>query len=205
MQENKNKQLLAFLVFLVISSVIGVSLLQLSIDLVFIWIIGLTIGVILQRANFCFAGGFLNLFLFKDTKVMRAIIILIGLSTIGFAFHQYSVFTTQQQIVGGVSAWGIFTVVGGVLFGLGMSLAGGCACSTLMRLGEGSFTFILVVIGLILGSVVGVAHLEWWHDKLKFAAVFLPQYLGWFKAIILQLGVLISFYIFLKWLEEQKS
>jgi hypothetical protein len=204
MESNKKQQLIAFVIFLIISIVISLFLFQLSMNLVWVWIIGLGIGIILQRSNFCFAGGFMNFFFFKDVKILKAIIILIGLSTIGFAIHQYSIFTAQQQVIGAVSPWGISTVMGGVLFGLGMSLAGGCACSTLMRLGEGSITFFFVFIGLIIGNVVGVDHLEWWWERFRtMPAVFLPQYLGWFKAIFLQLGILFIIYIILNRLEKK--
>lgn len=205
MEKSKQKQLIGFGLILLLSSGIGLALLQISWEATLIWIIGLAIGFVLQRANFCFAGGFLNFFLFKDTKIIQAIIIFIGVSTVGFSIHQYLNFSNWQQVLGSIMPWGIYTVVGGILFGLGMSLAGGCACSTLMRLGEGSVTFLLVVIGLILGSIVGMGHLEWWRQSFAFPSFFLPEYMGWFKAVFLQLGILTLLYVLLKWIEQQKN
>ncbi|SJZ33827.1 YeeE/YedE thiosulfate transporter family protein [Selenihalanaerobacter shriftii] len=204
MDKNKKEQLIGFMIILIIAVVIELNLLQLSVRIGLFWIIGLLIGFVLQRANFCFAGGFLNLILFKDTKLVKAIIILLGISTVGFAVHQYLFFTNYHQIIGRILPWGIFTVVGGLLFGLGMSLAGGCACSSLVKMGEGTVTFILVIVGLIIGSTIAVGHLDWWRSQLIMEPVFFPKYLGWFKAIILQLIFLVLIYLYTKWLDKYK-
>ncbi|KXS45369.1 MAG: hypothetical protein AWU54_490 [Candidatus Frackibacter sp. T328-2] len=199
----KEKQLKWFVIILLISLGFGLLLLYSSLDLSILWFIGLMIGFILQRANFCFAGGFLNFFLFRKTKLIRAIIILIGISTIGFAIYQYLTFNSWNQVLGQVLPWGLYTIVGGFIFGLGMSLAGGCACSSLMRVGEGTIIFVIVIFGFIIGNSIAIVHLEWWIDKFTVATIFIPKYLGWVRAVLLQVIALSLLYNFFSWFEKR--
>ena len=49
------------------------------------WAFGLAFGVILQRSRLCFASACRDLFLLRDGRTMRAILVALGLATLGFS------------------------------------------------------------------------------------------------------------------------
>ena len=92
---------------------------------------GLGLGYILQRSRFCMASAYTDLLVFKDGSLFRALLIFILVCSVGFFFVGLK---TGRE--GFVVALGWRTVLGGLLFGCGMVLAGGCAAGTIMRLGK---------------------------------------------------------------------
>jgi len=92
---------------------------------------------------------------------------------------------------------GLHTLLGGVIFGLGMALAGSCVVGMLMRIGEGSVTFLLVLAGVITGGSLGSLHSGWWQKIFSFEAVHLPTWLNWPVVIIFQFGLLAALYFYL--------
>jgi hypothetical protein len=46
---------------------------------------------------------------------------------------------------------GVHNVIGGIIFGIGMVLAGGCASGTLFRVGEGNVSSVIALIGMLCG------------------------------------------------------
>src|SRR5215216_3673106 len=87
------------------------------------WLLGLAFGFVLQRSRFCFASAFRDLFLLGDARVMKGIIA-------GFAVLMARLLPEVRfgSLPPGATVLplGIHTLVGGVLFGIGMVLAGGC-------------------------------------------------------------------------------
>jgi len=148
-------------------------------------ILGLAIGYVLQRSRFCIASAYMDLWLFQSGALFRGVLIFIAVSAVGFFLLQY------RGDVGFVSETGWQTALGGVIFGCGMLLAGGCASGTLLRLGEGYVLFVAVFVGLIGGSVLGARHIPFW-DRLPdlHRAVFLPSIIGWWPAFLATLALL---------------
>jgi hypothetical protein len=61
---------------------------------------------------------------------------------------------------------GLFTALGGVIFGIGMVLAGGCASGTLYRIGEGYVTSLVALVGMLLGIAVFGESYSWIKEVL---------------------------------------
>ncbi|TYG33962.1 YeeE/YedE family protein [Lonepinella koalarum] len=104
--------------------------------------IGLFFGFILQRSQFCFVSGLRQLYPQKNLRFLTALFIAISIQSIGFfalaQFNFIHIPTSQLPIVA--------TLLGGFLFGMGMILAGCCACGSWFRSGEGligSFTALI--------------------------------------------------------------
>lgn len=78
-------------------------------------IFGFTFGYILQRSRFCFAAGFRDIFMIRNTAVSRAILVLIFLTVIGFFIIQ----TIKGGLLpenGIIYPLGLHTIVIGVIF-----------------------------------------------------------------------------------------
>ena len=107
--------------------------------LVTFWIFGIVFGMILQRSRFCFTAAFRDPILTGSTSLTRAVFLAISIGTIGFTALSFGSVLSGGKPVGmdSVEPLSILTILGGILFGVGMVIAGGCASGTLMRFGEG--------------------------------------------------------------------
>ena len=111
--------------------------------------VGLLFGVFLQKARFCFVSAFRDFVAFKDTRVLQGVLVGIGVMTLFWSlqatFGYFRGFWTP--------AWGLGSFLGGLVFGLGMTFAGGCASGTLYRAGQGYIQFWLVLLFMFVGYV----------------------------------------------------
>ncbi|GAW92025.1 YeeE/YedE thiosulfate transporter family protein [Calderihabitans maritimus] len=162
------------------------------------WFFGLGFGFVIQRSRFCFASAFRDPILFGTLSLTKAVLLMLIISTIGFAAIQYNFFVQGLTIPGKIYPVGLNTALGGFLFGLGMILAGGCVCSCLARIGEGSVIYLWTLAGLISGSLLCIWSFGWWEQALPvWRPVFFPDYLGWGPALIAQVTVLAGIYFIL--------
>jgi uncharacterized protein len=157
---------------------------------------GFLFGYIFQRSRFCFAAGFRDVFMIRNTVLSRAVLLTVLLTTIGFAFVH---FIKGDALPSGgiIYPLGLHTAIGGLIFGFGMVIAGNCVSGCLMRMGEGYFMQWLTFGGILLGSAIGAWHLGWW-DRISIAQspmVFLPHQLGWTLSLVLQVSFVIGLYI----------
>jgi uncharacterized membrane protein YedE/YeeE len=118
------------------------------------FLIALVMGVVVNKTNFCTMGAVSDLVNMGDTGRMRAWLFAIAVSLLGVAVLEY---------LGLVDATGAFppyragnliwaeNVLGGLLFGIGMTLASGCGNKTLIRIGAGNLksVVVFVIIALI--------------------------------------------------------
>src|SRR5579864_660428 len=101
------------------------------------WALGLGVGLVLQRGRLCFAGAFRDLFLMRNGTMLRAI--LVGLALMAPVFALIESKAVPVPSFGAVAAGahvvplGLNLAVGGLLFGIGMVVAGGCVSGTLYR------------------------------------------------------------------------
>lgn len=161
------------------------------------WLLGILLGFTLRNSRFCFAASLRDPVLTGGTSLSKAVIITIALATIGFAAIQYGAYIEGTSIPGNISPSGVHIAIGAFMFGIGMVIAGGCASGTLMRVGEGFMMQWLSLIFFIIGSLWGAKHFGFWENTFmnRGKEVFLPDVLGWFPALILQFGLLLSLYI----------
>ena len=184
---------------LLLMILIGVGLSFKSSNLAMFWIFGSCFGFVLQKSRFCFTASFRDPVITGSTSVTKAVMVALAITTVGFTAIKYGYFVNGLPIpgMGYVVPVGVATIVGGIMFGIGMVIAGGCASGTLMRVGEGFSMQVLSLFFFIVGSLLGASHFGWW--KINFISnspkIFLPDYLGWFGALILQLLVIACVYI----------
>ena len=195
-------------------SIIGTWFLA-SVDHTFaaIWLLSNIAGFVLQRSRFCFASGFRDLFLFGSGANMKGIILGLIVSSIGFAAIMHWI--TPNILTGDVATdahvfpVGISTIVGGLLFGFGMVIAGGCVSGTLYRLGEGYLTSVSSLIGIIVGMGALILTWNWWYELVitNEPQIWLPKLgkIGYFGALSITLLVLALIFLLINWWESKNS
>ncbi|WP_434156354.1 YeeE/YedE thiosulfate transporter family protein [Morganella morganii] len=110
--------------------------------------LGVLLGFVMQRGRFCLAGGLRDLYLFRDSRMLIAILIVISVQSIGlFIFSYFGI----AKIPGGTFPW-LATLAGGLLFGMGMAFAGSCSTGAYYRAAEGLAGSITAVGGFIIAS-----------------------------------------------------
>jgi uncharacterized protein len=121
-------------------------------------IVGFVFGWIVFRTNFCTMGSISDFMSFGDYRrfrawVLAAITALIGaqvLNAAGVVDLSHSMYSSSQLDWFG-------NIVGGLLFGLGMVFAGGCASRNLVRAGGGDLRslIVLIVVGIFAYMTIG--------------------------------------------------
>ena len=119
----------------------------------FFFSIGLLLGNVLYRSDFCMAGILRDVFLFNDRTLLRPLALAVVLTLFLFLLAQSRglVPAPPPPTFGAASLMGM---LGGLLFGLGMVLAGGCVVSTLYKMAGGNIAHSLAFIGIVAGSLV---------------------------------------------------
>lgn len=179
--------------------VVGVLLAFKSSNVAMFWMFGGCFGFILQKSRFCFTASMRDPCITGSTSVTKAVLIAFAITTIGFTAIKYSAFASGLPIPGQsyVAPISLATVIGGILFGIGMVIAGGCASGTLMRVGEGFSMQMLSLLFFVIGSLWGAHDMGFWN--INFIAngpkVFLPDVFGWFGAVVLQLAIIACLYV----------
>lgn len=110
-------------------------------------LIGVLFGGVAQATAFCSSGAILDLVRSGDSNRLRAwglamaVAILSGQLLFGFQIvdvHKTVYLTAPLNLAG--------LVLGGLMFGIGMMLAQGCAARNLVRLGSGNLRALVVVL-----------------------------------------------------------
>jgi len=143
---------------------------------------GLAAGFLLHRSDFCVTGMFRDFFLFRDLSMLRVLVLMIvvsmalvhGARALGLIVHY------PFPLLGAMS---VTNILGGVLFGIGMVLAGGCVVGTLYKMGSGSVLSAVAFGGLLTGSALYAEFHPAWAGLTKQLAIFgsgktLPQTFG---------------------------
>jgi hypothetical protein len=111
--------------------------------------LGAAFGAIAQRTQFCTMGAVSDIVNFGDWTRMRMWLLAIAVAMLGFNAMAgggwieagNSFYTTPRMV------W-LSNALGGLMFGFGMVLAGGCGSKALVRLGSGSLKALVVFLVL---------------------------------------------------------
>jgi len=110
---------------------------------------GIAFGATAQRTNFCTMGAISDAALLGSYCRFRAWVLAIAVAMLGSqALHLAGVVDLNQSIYLTPNLGWAGAVLGGLLFGFGMTLTGGCGSKTLVRLGAGSLKSLVVFLVL---------------------------------------------------------
>lgn len=109
---------------------------------------GVGFGLLIERAQICFTSAFRDMWITGRTHMAKAIILGMAVSAIGiFSYVQLG---AEPKIM-----WaGPNAVLGGLLFGFGIVLAGGCETGWMYRAVEGQMHYWWVGLGNVIGSTI---------------------------------------------------
>jgi len=143
-------------------------------DLPIVWtvsglgfILGMAFGATAQRTNFCTMGAISDMVFMDEWNRMRAWMLAIAVAIAGSqAMHLAGLVDLNASIFLSTNFGWAGAVIGGLLFGFGMTMTGGCGNKTLVRLGAGNLKSLLVA--LVMGvfaymtvrGLIGLARVE---------------------------------------------
>lgn len=163
-------------------------------------VFGAAFGFIFQRSRLCLVRAFREPFMTGDGTHTRAAAIAIVVSMLGFTILKFNDLKDRGEWV--FPAAGAGALLGGLVFGIGMVLAGGCGSGSIWRVGEGQVKLFAAVVTFALGASATRLLLVQSGLQAKLgAAVFMPVWLGWAGAIFLVIAVMVAWAAFATWNE----
>jgi uncharacterized membrane protein YedE/YeeE len=109
---------------------------------------GLIFGYAIQRGGFCLTRALSNAVLMRDGNILRAYVLALLVAMVGVQLIET---LGLVDIPVRPLRW-LSNIVGGLLFGVGIILSGGCSGSTWYRVGEGAIGAWVVLLGFALGA-----------------------------------------------------
>jgi uncharacterized membrane protein YedE/YeeE len=102
---------------------------------------------------------------------------------------------------------GLHTFVGGILFGIGMVVAGGCTSGSLYRAGEGYVGSMVALLGIMVGLEISSHTWNWWWEVHISGAplIWLPDRFGYLGSLLLTFGGLLIAFVGVSWWEFRTS
>ena len=109
--------------------------------------LGAVFGAVSHLTGFCTMGALSDVVFMVDWRRLRAWMLALAVALVGTqALHGAGWIDLGRSVyLGAPQSWG-GAVLGGLMFGLGMILAGGCGAKTLVRLGGGNLKSLVVVL-----------------------------------------------------------
>ena len=112
--------------------------------------VGLLFGFALQRGRFCMYTAFRDALLIKDLTLFKAYLLALLIQIVlVHLFIQWGMVS-----LGASPFFWLGAITGGFIFGVGMTLAGGCSSSSFYRVGEGMVGSFVAVLTFIISAVV---------------------------------------------------
>ena len=129
--------------------------------------LGMAFGATAQRTDFCTMGAISDIVFMGSWLRFRAWLLAIAVAMIGSqALHLAGLVDLNASIYTTTNLGWAGAIIGGLLFGFGMTMTGGCGTKTLVRLGAGNLKSLVVAIMLgvfaymTLRGLTGLARVE---------------------------------------------
>lgn len=116
-------------------------------------VVGLLFGWVMQRSRFCMVAATSNMILVRDYRHAQAFLAAWAVAIAGTSLLESTelVLIADSQYRNASVDW-LGATAGGLLFGFGAALAGGCATRTLVNSAEGHIGGLLALITMIMFS-----------------------------------------------------
>lgn len=177
---------------------------------------GFLMGFVMHRSRLCFARAFREPFMTAEGEMTKAIILALAIA-IPAASLMFQKKLIDPYIAIPPTFW-FGSLAGGLIFGIGMVFAGGCASGALWRAGEGHFKLWVAVFFFAWGGSTFSGILRHWDvmardvnlDSIEFTKVgiqaYLPEMLGgWGWAYGIGFGILFIWYLAVRYNESTEK
>ena len=177
---------------------------------------GFAMGFIMHRSRLCFARAFREPFMTAEGEMTKAIILGLAVA-IPIALLLFHNKVIDPYIAIPATFW-VGSLLGGVVFGIGMIFAGGCASGSLWRMGEGHIKLWVAIFffawsGSIASAVLKKHGLivkemtleEIEETRLGFQAYFPVMFDGWGWALLAGGAGLLLWYALVRYNESTEK
>jgi uncharacterized membrane protein YedE/YeeE len=183
-------------------------------------LVGFGIGFVLHRSRFCFSRVFREPFMTGEGEMTKAMILALALGApVGAVLLANE--TIDPYLAVPTRFW-IGSLIGGLVFGIGMIFAGGCASGSLWRVGEGHLKLVVAVFffgwgGSLTSGILGKLGLTSAEYDLDFMdgmvevspigfQAYMPDLLGgWGWALLISFALLLVWYLFVRYNESSNK
>lgn len=143
------------------------------------FVLAFVFGFVASRGNFCTLGAISDVLNMGSWGRIRMWMLAIAVAVIGASLlHGLGLVDLAKSIYPRPRLAWLSTIVGGLAFGIGMTLAGGCANKNLLRIGGGSVRSVVVFVFLGVAAYMTIKGLfgQWRVDYLDRFALDLAAY-----------------------------
>ena len=177
-------------------------------------VLGFAIGFVMHRARLCFSRAVREPFMTGEGSMTKAVILALalGMPVAAFLFEKEVI----DPFIAIPPTFWIGSLAGGLIFGIGMIFAGGCASGSLWRMGEGHLKlwvamFFFAWVGSLASALLKKAGLtsldpdnveDFEVTAVGYQAYFPEIFSGWGWALIVGGGLLAAWYAFVRYNES---
>jgi len=112
--------------------------------------IGVLFGFFLQKGDLCGSSAFSEAIMFRDRSKLLGLWAVIVIAMLGFAVLDLLGYVTLNP----KPLRYISYIAGGIVFGVGMVLAGGCVSGCLYKAGTGNLNSLIALLGIPIGIMI---------------------------------------------------
>jgi uncharacterized membrane protein YedE/YeeE len=170
---------------------------------------GLLFGWTMQRSRFCFFCMLRDFFSKKDSRAVLTVLLALAVGVAGHVaiFGAWIPDPTAGHLpprahIGPVS-WVL--VVGGIVFGMGMSFSGSCISAHFYRIGEGSPLSPFALVGAVGGVILALRSWNFFYLRtlIDSPIPWIPSWGGFSLSLVLAFAVLAALSLWLlRWVPE---
>jgi uncharacterized protein len=178
---------------------------------------GFALGFILHRSRICFSRCFREPFMTGEGEMAKAVMLSVGLGVVIFSIFFQKELADPYAAIPPVFWLGSF--LGGLIFGIGMIFAGGCASGSLWRMGEGHLKLWVTVfffgwVGSIFSGILKNWDILTREDnldlmveqtKLGYQAWFPQMFDGWGLTYLVTFIIIAVWYLLVSYNEETEK
>jgi uncharacterized membrane protein YedE/YeeE len=177
---------------------------------IFTIVLGLAFGVVFERYYFCMNSAITDVFIIRDTRRLKGLLTAVLVSAVLFnVLIGLKVIESRSWPL----SWSLLitSIPGGIIFGIGMNLAGGCVSGTLFRIGQGYIASLIAFLGVAIGfGAMGIA-MSFMQTSVgggpstPLLGATLPAALGVNPLIFALIAAVISIATFLVWKKQSEG
>jgi Predicted transporter component len=162
---------------LLLTSVVILALVTIVAVITRLWVltaipIGFLFGFFLEKADLCGASAFSEIILMRDLRKFQGLLVVIVISMVGFSLLD----ALDLVHLNPFPFFWASSLVGGVIFGIGMVLAGGCISGCLFKTGQGNMNSLAALVAIPLGAAaVEYGPLHRIHTALRQKVLYAPD------------------------------